>query len=169
MHSIKLHYNKQRIHKNGEASLYFRVIIARQKKDFQLQLSWPVEKIDLEKQLLLPRFKKDSEVSDYNLLIDCEKARHTEIQRTYRLRKEDFTIEKLTKEIKVFSSNECFTAYLERERNRRYLRKEIEKKTWQNAKASKLSLLSYPSSYTRNNYHCPVGYITPNIGLKRSI
>ena len=143
MHSIKLYYNKSRIKKNGYASLYLRVIIAREKKDFPLELEWPVEKINLEKQILLPRQKPDYDVADYNLLIEVEKARHTEIHRTYRLRNEELTIEKLSREIKIFSSNECFTTYIEQERNRRYRRKEIEQKTWQNAHATKLSLLAY--------------------------
>lgn len=143
MHSIRLYYNKQRVKKDGSASLYFRVIISREKKDFPLQLTWPIEKINLDKQELLPRRKNDPDVSDYNLLIDCEKARHTEIQRTYRLRNEELTLAKLAKEIKIFSTNACFTSYIEIERSRRFKLKEIEKNTYQNAHSTKISLLRY--------------------------
>ncbi|RZL34100.1 MAG: hypothetical protein EOP00_32170, partial [Pedobacter sp.] len=143
MHSIRLHYNKDRVRKDGTASLYLRVIISREKKDFLMDLSWPADKIDIENQKLLPRHKKDNEVSDYNLIIDCEKARHTEIQLTYRLRNEDLTMVKLIREIKIFSTKECFATYIELERNSRYRKKEIEKNTWQNAHATKISLLEY--------------------------
>jgi len=143
MHSIKLYYNKSRVKKNGQVSLYLRVIIAREKKDFPLELEWPEKNIDLARQILQARHKNDNDVADYNLIIACEKARHTEIQRTYRIRNEDLTIDKLTREIKVFSSNECFTTYIEIERTRRFRRKEIEPKTYQNAHATKMTLLQY--------------------------
>lgn len=143
MHSIKLHYNSERVKKDGTASLYFRVIISREKKDFLLNLAWPENKIDLKNQTLLPRHKKDNDVADYNLIINVERARHTEIQLAYRLRGEDLTMVKLIREIKIFSTKECFTSYLELERNSRYRKKEIEKNTWQNAHATKMALLEY--------------------------
>lgn len=143
MHSIKLHFNKDRVRKDGKVSLYFRVIISREKKDFLMDISWPHEKIDLVNQILLPRHKKDTEVGDYNLILNCERARHTEIQLAYRLRKEELTMTKLIREIKIFNTKECFATYLELERNSRLRKREIEKNTWQNAHATKMVLLEY--------------------------
>lgn len=145
-HMIKprLVINHQRINqKTGEASLYLRIIIEREKKDFPLKMSWPADKIDYLAEVLLKRSKRDLDVDDYNLIIACEKAKYTEIQKVYRLRKEELTMEKLKKEVRIFDTRECFTSYIELERNRRYRRKEIEKKTWQNAHASKMSILEY--------------------------
>lgn len=141
--SIKLHYNTQRIKKDGTAGLYLRVIINREKKDFPLKLDWPVERIDLKNQILLAQGKRDTKVDDYNLLIDADRAKFTEIQITYRIRKEDLNIDKLAREFRIFNEKECFASYLELERNRRYKRKEIEKNTWQNAHATKMAMLSY--------------------------
>lgn len=139
----KLHYNTDRVKKDGNASVYLRLIFTRKKKDFPLNLQWPADKIDLANGLLLPRFKKDPDVADFNLIIQIEKARHTEIQRTYRIRNETLTFEKFEREIKIFDSKECFATYFEMERNRRFKRKEIEKKTWQNHGSCKRAILRY--------------------------
>lgn len=60
-------------------------------------MSWPADKIDYLAEVLLKRSKRDLDVDDYNLIIACEKAKYTEIQKVYRLRKEELTMEKLKK------------------------------------------------------------------------
>ena len=142
--SAKLYYDKRRINKHsGEASLSLQVIIEREHKPFPLKLRWPVDKIDLEKQILLPRMKKDPDVQDYNLIIQSERAKYTEIQKAYRLRNEDLSLDKFKAELKVFNDRESFSNYLERESKRRHYIKDICKKNMENVHAVKLQVLAY--------------------------
>ncbi len=141
--SSQLWYNKRRISKDGTASIYIQATINREQNEFPLKLRWPVEKIDTENFKLIPRDKRDPEVLDYNLLIDCERAKITDIILTYRLRREQLTMAKLTREMKVYDSKECFIAYFRREADRRYLKKEISLKTYQNAKAVLAQVIQY--------------------------
>lgn len=141
--SASLRFNKQRISSTGEVSLYMHVIINREIKKIPLMLKWPADKINLETNTLLSRYKKDNEVNDYNLIIQSERAKYTEIHRIYRIRNEELTLKKFLVEIQTFDSKECFSTYLEQERNRRYKRGEIEKKTWQNANATRMAMLKY--------------------------
>jgi len=138
--------NKQRISADGYGSLYFMVIISRQKKNIPLKLKWPADRIDFKAEKLLPRFKKDPDVVDYNLFIQIEKARYTEIQKMYRIKNEELTMEKFIREVSVFDTKECFLTYIDYERNRRYVRKEIEKKTFENARSCRLAIEKYDST-----------------------
>lgn len=142
--SANLYYDARRISKkDNTASLFLMVIVGGEKKPFALKLRWLASKIDVANGKLLPREKNDPEVYDYNLLIQAEKAKYTEIQRTYRIRKETLTLAKFKKEIHVFNDRECFVSYMERERNIRYNKKDIDKKTWQNVHAVKMQVVAY--------------------------
>jgi integrase/recombinase XerD len=141
--SAKLWYNTRRINKEGCASLYMQATINAVHDEFPLNLKWPVDKIDTVNFKLLPRIKKDPEVLDYNLLIDCERAKMTDILLTYRLRRENITMKQLTREMKVYDSKECFVSYFRREADRRYRKKEISFKTYQNAKAVLAQVIQY--------------------------
>jgi integrase/recombinase XerD len=141
--SSQLWFNKRRILKDGQASIYIQATINREQNEFPLKLKWPVDKIDTPNFKLLPRAKKDPEVIDYNLLIDCERAKITDILLTYRLRREEITIKQLTREMKVYDSKECFISYFRREADRRYLKREISLKTYQNAKAVLAQVIQY--------------------------
>lgn len=91
----------------------------------------------------MPRAKDDKDVLGYNLGIEQRKAIFNQIQVDYFVRKETLTLEKLLRDVKIYDTKECFVSYMEMERNRRYLRKEIEKKTFQNANAAKLLCIEY--------------------------
>lgn len=142
--SSRLWYNSRRISKAGEVSLYLQVVIDRKHGEFPLKLKWPVDRIDLTTGTLLSRFRgKDMEASDYNLIISSEIAKHIEIFTTYRLSKKPLDIKIFAREVKIFDQKECFSSYIERERNTRYRKKDIEKKTWENAHAVMLAVLRY--------------------------
>src|SRR5690554_6477919 len=111
--SASLRFNKQRISTSGEVSLYMYIIINREVKKIPLKLKWPAVKINIDSNTLLPRQRKDNEVNYYNLIIQSERAKYTEIQRTYRIRNEDLTMQKFLLEIKEFDSKECFATYME--------------------------------------------------------
>jgi integrase/recombinase XerD len=141
--SSKLWYNKRRVSANGEATVYIQVTINRQHDEYDQKLRWPVDKIDIDNFRLLPRWPKDLEVSDYNLIIKCAQAKHTEILLTYRLRKEPIDIKKFAQELRTFDSKECFITFFQNECERRFRKKEIEKKTYQNGKAVLLQVMAY--------------------------
>jgi len=141
--SSRLWYNNRRISKTGTASIYIQATINREHDEFPLKLTWPVDKIDIAQFKLLPRYKNDPEVFDYNLLIDCERAKCTDILLTYRLRREQITMKKFTREFRIYDSKECFVSFFRREADRRYLKKEISKKTFQNAKAVLAQVMEY--------------------------
>lgn len=142
--SSKLWYEKRRISKRtGEVSLYLQVVIESAHREFPLKLKWPADLVDLVNGTLKPRKKKDHEVSDYNLIIESERAKHTEIHRIYRIRGEHLTLDRFAHEIKVFNIRECFSAYVEAERIRRFKRKEIGQQTCRNDHVAVMRMLDY--------------------------
>jgi integrase/recombinase XerD len=134
--SSKLWYDKRWISKSGEASVYLQVTLDGKHDEFPLKLRWPVNKIDLVNSLLLPRRRRDDEVSDYNLIIMVEQAKHTEILRTYRLKNAPIDLKQFSKEVRVFDKKESFVSFMRRDSLTRYTLKEIDKRTWQNANAA---------------------------------
>jgi integrase len=141
--SSRLWFNNRRIKKNGEATIYLQVIIDKKHREFSVFLDWPADLIDLSNGKLLPRYKQDPDVNDYNLLIEMERSKHTEINRNYRIRKEPLDMDKFARELNVFNDRESFTKYLETESKRRFQRREIDKKTYQNAEATRKTLVAY--------------------------
>jgi integrase len=142
--SSKLWFNNRRINKvDGYASLYIQVTINRQHDEFDLKLRWPADKIDTVGFKLLPRYPKDPDVSDYNLIIKCTQAKYSEILLTYRLRKEDLTIQGFARELRTFDGKECFITYMRKEAERRYNKKEIEFRTFQNSNSALLQVMAY--------------------------
>jgi len=140
----KLWYEKRRVSKTGETTIYLQVLIDSLHTEFNLKLRWPVKYIDLTNGILLPRTKQnDPDVSDYNLIIKTEQAKHTEIFRTYRLSNKNLDLKTFRKELQVFDQRESFITYIERERNTRFRKKDIELKTWQNANAVKMAIMQY--------------------------
>lgn len=69
--------------------------------------------------------------------------KHTQVQVTYRLRKEYLAMEKFSKEVKSFDGKECFITYFKAEAGRRYRKKEIELKTFQNANVVLLQVMAF--------------------------
>lgn len=135
--SSSLWFNNKRVSsKNGNASIYLQVIINGRHDEFPLKFKWIADKIDRINGKLLPRFNGDPDVNDYNLLISLTLGKYAEIQRTYRLRNESLTIEKFAREIKIFDQRDSFISYMQRESKLRLDKKQIEKKTYQNAKAT---------------------------------
>ena len=141
--TTKLFYEVRRVSKDGYASLFLLVSISRKKKYYPLKLRWPANCIDIPNQILLPRHRNDKEVNDYNLIINTTKANHTEIQRTYRIKNEELTIEKFTKELKIFDYKESFITYTKKESKSRYIKKDIEKKSYENVHSVLIQVALY--------------------------
>jgi len=141
--SSKLWYNKRRVNSSGIASIYLQVVVNGKHDEFPLKLRWPVDKIDQVAGRLLPRSKKDEDCQDYNLIIAAELSKHFDIFKTYRLKKEPLDIAKFSLEVKTFDQKECFHKYMTTESKRRYNKKEIDLKTYQNARATIRVLIEY--------------------------
>jgi len=142
--SSKLWYDPRRVSsKTGEVSLYVQVIIDGLHDEFPLKLRWPATAIDLAKGKCLPRWKNDGVVSDYNLEVSSEIAKHTDILMTYRLKKKPIDIKKFAKELKVFDQRECFLAYFKSEIDRRFRKKEISQQTKKNHHSVRRLLMAF--------------------------
>ena len=142
--SSTLWYDPRNVNQaTGLVSLYLQVVIDRKHKEFPLKHRWPAKFVDLANGRLLPRFKKDPEVNDWNLIIQAEIAKHTEINRIFRIRQEYLNIDKLKQEIQLFDMRECFGVYLIHESKKREARGEISRKTRQNAHVAYMRMLEF--------------------------
>lgn len=130
--SSKLWYDKRWVSKSGEASIYLQVTLDGKHREFPLKLKWPIVNIDLSAGSLLPRRKSDPDVTDYNLLVMIEQAKHTEILRTYRIKNAPIDLKTFSREVRVFDKKESFVSFMRRDSLTRLTLKEIDRRTWQN-------------------------------------
>jgi len=130
--SAKIVFNPQRIRKDGTVLLYLRVIVDRKKKDIDLGIHWPKNRLDKKTGRCLPREKEDLLCEDYNLILKDADARATEIIVKYRLKRLDLTLDLFLKEYHCQISTEDFYLYYEKKANQRYRSGEIEESTRKN-------------------------------------
>jgi integrase/recombinase XerD len=130
--SSKIVYNPQRVRMDGSVLLYLRVIIDRKKKDIDLKIHWPVNRMDLKKGRCLPREKEDKLCDDYNIILRDAEAKATEVMVRYRLKRMDLTLDLFLKEYHAQISTEDFYEYFEKKANLRYRAGEIEETTRNN-------------------------------------
>lgn len=101
------------------------VIVNRFKKEIALQISWPVEKIDIKRERLRPRHKGDRDCVDYNLMIGSAMAKANEIFKYYRLTDQAITINKFMKDYRSELSKNDFLDFYKKKAELRYRTKEI--------------------------------------------
>jgi integrase/recombinase XerD len=133
--SSRLWYEKRRVSKTGLVSIYLQVVINSDHREFPLKFKWPAKFTDLANGQLMPRFKGDPEVNDYNLLIAMEQTKHTDILRHYRIKKEPITIVQFSRELRVFDQKESLVAYMYRHSKFRLSTKEISHRSFMNAQS----------------------------------
>jgi integrase/recombinase XerD len=141
--SSKLWYNNRSILKSGLVSLYLQVVINGKHKEFPLKLQWPPGKINLVKNVLLPRHENDPDVSDYNLMIMMEQAKHTEIFKDYRIRKVPLDVTLFAQVVSVHDQKESFVAYMKRTILMRSNSKDIAHRTVQNHNATVVHMMEF--------------------------
>jgi integrase/recombinase XerD len=127
--SIKAVINRQRISKNGIASIYLRVTVNRIKKEIPMDLRWPVNKWNEKQGICKPRFEDDKECDDYNIIIRGEVAKGNEIFRYYRLADIPITINRFAYDYRNNISKSDFISYMITRINMRYADKEISGET----------------------------------------
>lgn len=134
--STALYVWKNRVKKNGYSSLYLHVYISYSgswdRDYFKLNLEWPTEKIDFDNAMLLPRYKGDPDVNDYNMIIMTERAKFNEIAKVYRLANRSLSIKELKREMIFADSSKSVVGYFELRRQELYRRREISFQTWKN-------------------------------------
>lgn len=68
-------YNKQRIKKNGNASLYIEIVVSGEHPSYiPLEIDWPADKFDWEKREIRARFKDDPDITclqDLSRMFHC--------------------------------------------------------------------------------------------------
>lgn len=131
--SATLHFNKQRIKADGEATIYIQVIIDSQKEYINLKFSWMANLIDTKTNVIIPRFRNDSEHSDYAIILYTEFNKINEIQRLARLGGRELTMQEFRNEYKNFESKGDFTAYMLEKINYRFDKGIIRIRTKQSA------------------------------------
>lgn len=109
-----------KVRKDGNSPLILSLLYERKRKKIALNLYWPTEFFDKKAQLLLPRYKNDPEVNDFNIIIGTIKARANEIIRSYRLQMRELTLDLFVHEYNNFASRDCFLFYATSKNNSIY-------------------------------------------------
>lgn len=116
--SSRLFFHKHAISKKtGEVSIYLYVYISvpgRYEDDnFPLKLRWPADKVDCKASVLLPRFRDDPDVNDYNMIIMSERAKYNDIAKRYRLSNQALTIKLFRRALKFADPTKSVVRYIE--------------------------------------------------------
>src|SRR5690606_18852037 len=89
-------------------------------------------KIDFDNAMLLPRYKGDPDVNDYNMIIMTERAKFNEIAKVYRLANRTLSVKELKREMIFADSSKSVVGYFELRRKELYRRREISYQTYRN-------------------------------------
>lgn len=134
--STKLHVWKNRVKQNGYSALNLCIYISStghtERDYFSLKLDWPYDKIDFENSILKPRWKKDEDVNDYNMIILSERSKLNDIAKVYRLSNRLITVSGLKRELLFADSSKSVIAYFEKRKKELYRRREISEQTHKN-------------------------------------
>lgn len=145
---LRLWINNQAINKKTKlASLYIQVYISTPGKyeaeEFPLKLRWPVDRIDREAGLLLPRERKDPDVNDFNLIIRDQMSQYNDIAKMYRLANRTLDMSLLKRELRFNDPTKSLVKYMDLKRTELYNRREISKQTWKNVGSTIKVLTEY--------------------------
>lgn len=113
----KLHIWKARVKKNGNSSLYIQAYISKAgvaERDYiPLNIEWPQEKIDFDNCRLIPRYRGDEDVNDYNMIIMTERSKLNEIAKRFRLSGRMLTVVELHRELIFLESSKTVAEYMD--------------------------------------------------------
>ncbi|MEM8564957.1 MAG: site-specific integrase [Bacteroidota bacterium] len=122
------------VKKNGNSKLYLQVLLGRRtKKLFDLEIEWPRQYFDDQKDLCLPREANDSDTEDYNILLDDAKHKASEIFKTYRLQGKRLTMSLFVKEWNNANQTD-FIGYMREKMLVRLRERDISDTTYKNHK-----------------------------------
>ncbi len=132
-----LFFHKHAVHKtNGTVSIYLRLYVSSpgqyEEDHVPLKIRWDHDKIDREACQLLPRFKGDTDVNDYNMVIMTERGKLNNIAKVYRLREKLLTMNSLKRELRYLDKRRSLVAYMLERRKELYNKREISEQTSKN-------------------------------------
>ncbi len=113
------------------------------RKQFNLNLEWPADKIDFGKNELRQRFKNDPDVNDYNLIIRDHISKINEIAKRFRLQNRILSNEMVERELLYFDASRSLVAFMQLSRRERYASKEIVKRTYMNHLSTINSIIDF--------------------------
>jgi len=93
------------------STVYLRVIIERKKREFNLKVSWPRAFFDAERQQAKPRFPRDTEVEQVNMVINEAKGRANRIKLRYFTDSKALTLDLFQSEFENYESRDNFIFY----------------------------------------------------------
>ncbi|MCZ8021229.1 MAG: tyrosine-type recombinase/integrase [Cyclobacteriaceae bacterium] len=108
--SAKLKIETIDLKKDGTGAIFLQVIIDRKKARINTGLFWPKDSFD-EKDLCKPRFKKDPDVEEYNVILNSALARCNSIRKDYMLRNINLTLPAFLREYKTDLNKNDFIEY----------------------------------------------------------
>jgi len=128
-YSVKLKGNFHRIKKDGTTMLYLLIIINRSKKMIGLNIYWPVDFIDNNAGVIMPRHKKDIDFNDNMLIINNELSKINEIFKIYRIQDRLLTMDLFNRELSNSDFRKDFLAFMKISIQERYKTGEITNRT----------------------------------------
>ncbi len=136
-YSVAIKMDNKYIKSNGEARVYMLVTINRKKKEFKLNLTWPVDKFNKKTGECLPKNFTDKDFSVYNVAIGNARTRANEIIKEYLLKDIPLTIEKFVTEYNSDFNKKSFIDFYAKTMHKRYRNNQIADNT---LKAHKMTL-----------------------------
>ena len=112
--TVQLWFNKQRVKKSGNASLYLQLIVDAEHEQVRLKkLEWPADKFDWSKKALLPRFKDDPDYLTYVAVAERERAKYWKVVMNFLQRDVPFTLSDIFREVNLYQDGHQFCAFME--------------------------------------------------------
>ena len=108
-YKIVLHHA---VRKGAVSSLYLRIIINQVKKEISLNIKWPREKFDAEKQIVLSRHSNDTEVDGINMMLAEAKGRANRIKMRYFSENKLLSADQFVREFNNYESRDNFLFYM---------------------------------------------------------
>lgn len=133
--STKLFFRKDGICKDtGYVSLAIEIYISvkgsYERTREPINIKWPADKVDRENSLLLPRYRDDEDVNDYNMVIMSERAKYNEVAKVFRLTNRVLTVSLLKREVLFLDSTKSVVGYFYKLKEELYRKKMISYETW---------------------------------------
>lgn len=113
------------------------------RKQFNIELEWPHNRIDFDKNELRQRHKNDEDVNDYNMIIRDQIGRINEIAKRFRLQNRMLTNEMIERELLYYDASRSLVAFMRLSRKERYQSKEIVKRTYMNHLSTINSIIDF--------------------------
>src|ERR1700754_3640814 len=108
-YSSKICIDARRPKNDGTSKIFLRVIIDRKKTEIDLQISWPSVRFDSGK--CKPRYKNDSDVNEYNVIIQDACAKANAIHKKYLLRSGHLNLDLFMKDYNSNLDKDDFIKY----------------------------------------------------------